>query len=58
MPAVLGAVDPAIEWSEAERNPYQPSGKAWKGPDAVVRNLTRWRWEGVPEPVVADGVQR
>ena len=39
MPAVLGAMAPDIEWSEAEGNPYQPSGKAWRGPDAVVQNL-------------------
>jgi uncharacterized protein len=32
-------MDPDIEWSEAEGNPYQLSGKAWKGPDAIVQNL-------------------
>jgi uncharacterized protein len=37
--AVLGAMDPGIEWREAEGNPYEPSGKAWLGPDAVVQNL-------------------
>jgi uncharacterized protein len=36
---VLGLMDPGIEWSEAEGNPYQPSGEAWKGPDAIVENL-------------------
>ena len=49
MPAVLGAMDPAIEWSEAEGNPYQSSGKAWKGPDAVVQNLfmrLATEWDG------------
>jgi hypothetical protein len=25
--------------SEAESNPYMPSGKAWVGPDAVMSNL-------------------
>lgn len=36
---VLGMMDPGIEWREAEGNPYQPSGEAWKGPDAIVQNL-------------------
>jgi uncharacterized protein len=36
---VLGAFDPKIEWREAERNPYSPSGEAWIGPDAVLKNL-------------------
>lgn len=39
VPAVLGAMDPAIHWHEAEGNPYMPSGEAWIGPDAVVENL-------------------
>ena len=39
IPAVLGAFDPNISWSEAENNPYQPDGSAWIGPDAVVQNL-------------------
>jgi uncharacterized protein len=39
IPAVLAAFDPKIEWRQAERNPYQPSGKAWVGPDAVLKNL-------------------
>jgi ketosteroid isomerase-like protein len=33
------AMDPGIEWREAEGNPYEPGGKAWRGPDAVVQNL-------------------
>jgi ketosteroid isomerase-like protein len=37
--AVLGAFDAKIEWRQAEGNPYQPSGTAWIGPDAVVQNL-------------------
>jgi uncharacterized protein len=37
--AVLGAMDPNIEWREAEGNPYEPSGNAWVGPDAIVQNL-------------------
>ena len=39
IPALLELMDPDIEWSEAEGNPYQPSGKAWRGPDAIVQNL-------------------
>lgn len=39
METVLGAMDAAIEWHEAESNPYEPSGTAWVGPDAVVQNL-------------------
>ena len=31
MPTTLGAMDPGIEWREAEGNPYEPSGKAWQG---------------------------
>jgi ketosteroid isomerase-like protein len=37
--AALGAMDPDIEWREAEGHPYQPSGEAWHGRDAVVQNL-------------------
>jgi ketosteroid isomerase-like protein len=36
---VLGAFDARIEWREAEGNPYEPSGKAWVGRDAVLQNL-------------------
>jgi ketosteroid isomerase-like protein len=39
IPAVLGAMDPEIEWREAESNPYEPSGTPWIGPDAIVENL-------------------
>jgi uncharacterized protein len=39
IPTVLGAMDPDIEWREAEGNPYKPDGKAWLGPDAVLNNL-------------------
>ena len=31
IPAVVGGMDPNIEWREAEGNPYQPSGGAWRG---------------------------
>jgi uncharacterized protein len=49
MPATLGAMDPGIEWREAEGNPYEPRGKAWRGPDAVVQNLfmrLATEWDG------------
>jgi hypothetical protein len=49
MPTVLGAMDPGIEWYEAEGNPYEPSGKPWRGVDAVVQNLFRklaTEWDG------------
>jgi uncharacterized protein len=39
IPAVLAAMDPKIEWRQAEGHPYEPSGKAWIGPDAVLKNL-------------------
>ena len=37
--SVFGAFDPNIEWHEAEGNPYEPSGKAWVGQDAIMQNL-------------------
>ena len=39
VPAVLGAMSPAIRWYQAEHNPYNPSGEAWVGPEAVTNNL-------------------
>jgi len=36
---VLGMFDPAIEWREAEGNPYQPSGSPWVGGEAITQNL-------------------
>ncbi len=39
VPTVLGAMEPDTQWSEAEGNPYQMSGKAWIGPDAIMQNL-------------------
>jgi ketosteroid isomerase-like protein len=47
--AVLAAMDPNIEWREAEGHPYQPSGEPWIGPDAVVANLSvklASEWDG------------
>jgi len=39
VPAVLGSMTADIQWREAEGNPYQPSGAAWTGPQAVLENL-------------------
>jgi ketosteroid isomerase-like protein len=36
---VVALFDPAIEWREAESNPYQPDGAPWVGADAIVQNL-------------------
>ncbi|MDX6621524.1 MAG: uncharacterized protein QOK36_3910 [Gaiellales bacterium] len=49
VPTVLAAMSPEIEWREAEGNPYQPSGAAWVGGDAIVENLFMKlgsEWEG------------
>jgi len=35
IPTVLAAFHPEIEWRQAEGNPYQPTGAAWVGPQAV-----------------------
>jgi ketosteroid isomerase-like protein len=37
--AVLAAMDPGVEWHEAEGNPYQMDGSAWIGPQALVDKL-------------------
>lgn len=39
IPTVLGAMDRAVEWREAEGSPYQPSGEAWVEPQAILENL-------------------
>jgi hypothetical protein len=49
IPTVLGGMDAGIHWSEAESNPYDPSGAGWTGPDAIVENLFMklgTEWEG------------
>ena len=49
IPTVLGAMSPEIRWYQAESNPYNPSGEAWVGPDAVLNNLfvrLGTEWEG------------
>ena len=39
VPTVVEGMDAQIEWREAEGNPYQPSGAASVGSDAIVNNL-------------------
>ena len=39
IPNVLAAMKPDIRWYEAEGNPYMPSGEAWVGHDALLKNL-------------------
>lgn len=39
VPTVLAGMDASIQWREAEGNPYQMSGEAWIGPDAILQNL-------------------
>jgi ketosteroid isomerase-like protein len=39
IPTVLAKFDPAVEWREAEGNPYQMDGAAWIGPQAVLEKL-------------------
>jgi ketosteroid isomerase-like protein len=48
IPTVLGAMSPDIRWSQAESNPYMPSGEAWVGPDAVLNLFMKLgaEWDG------------
>jgi ketosteroid isomerase-like protein len=49
IPTVLAAFHPEIEWRQAEGNPYQPTGGAWVGPQAVLEKLFMRlgaEWEG------------
>jgi ketosteroid isomerase-like protein len=39
IPAVLGGMDPEIEWREAEGNPYAMDGEAWIGGDEILEKL-------------------
>ena len=68
VPTVLAGMSPDIEWREAEGSPYQPSGAAWIGGDAIVENLfmrlaTEWdgftihpeRFHDAGETVVVEG---
>jgi ketosteroid isomerase-like protein len=43
--AVLALFDPAIEWREAENNPYRPDGTPWIGPQEIVTGL----FERIPQ---------
>jgi len=49
VPTVVGGMDADIHWREAEGNPYQPSGAAWVGADAIVESLfmkLATEWDG------------
>ena len=39
IPTVLGTMSPDVRWSEAESNPYMPSGEPFVGPDAILEQL-------------------
>ena len=39
VPTFLRALDPKVEWYEAERHPYRPGGEAFTGPDAVLTDI-------------------
>ncbi len=39
IPAVLAALAADVSWSEAEGNPYQPTGAPWVGPEQVMERL-------------------
>lgn len=57
--AVLGLLDPHVEWTEAERFPYY-SG-TWHGPQAVLENLLKrlaldWNdFSATPDDFLVDG---
>ena len=56
VPAVLGAMSPAIEWNEAENFPYA-DGNPYRGPEAVLGGVFArigGEWDGfavVPEQI-------
>ena len=58
IPAVLGALDASVKWTEAEGFPY---GGTYSGPEAVLQNVfikLGTEWEGfsaVPHEFVVDG---
>ncbi len=58
IPAVLGALDASVKWTEAEGFPY---GGTYSGPEAVLQNVFMklgTEWEGfsaVPHDFVVDG---
>ena len=58
VPGVLGRMDPAIEWNEAENFPYA-DGSPYIGPEAVaqgvfVRCATEWDGFGVQVDEIVD----
>ena len=58
VPAVLGAMDPSINWTEAEGFIY---GGTYIGPDAILENVfmklgTEWEeFSAVPGQIIDDG---
>ena len=58
VPTVLGAMDPNIEWNEAEGFMY---GGTYRGPNAIVENVfmkLATEWEGfsvVPDKIIDGG---
>ncbi len=58
VPAVLGALDPKVEWREADGFPYAGT---YKGPDAVLQGVFMplgTDWDGftvIPDEIVASG---
>jgi ketosteroid isomerase-like protein len=49
VPSILATFDPNIEFRLAEGHPYNPEGKPWFGPDAVVKNFfmkAGGEWDG------------
>jgi uncharacterized protein len=66
--SILAKFDDAIEFRLAEGHPYQPSGRAWIGKDAVTEhffNVAGPEWEGwtisiaalieTPDAVIVEG---
>jgi ketosteroid isomerase-like protein len=60
VPAVLGALDPNVSWTEAEGFPY---GGTYHSPEAVLENVfmkfgTEWEsFSAVPDQIVDGGDQ-
>ena len=53
IPTVLAAFDPAIEWRQAEGNPYEPAYKEVKHPRPVREIYQEVKYEPmIPETVV------
>lgn len=58
VPAVLGILDPKVEWTEAAGFPYPGT---FRGPEAVLNGVfmklaTEWEgWSAVPQQFVAQG---